>query len=143
LKRAGAGAFTTAIAENGSQVVEEGSERPVRPPGALNVHLPNDVLGKLDSAEVRRVSRGQYCLGKTVLVKVSAALLIRCVTASANRPAECGAVQQQPAFDVRIGDGRDYWREKGGHRFSYIVNFAEAIVQSAAVGIGGDDNQVR
>jgi hypothetical protein len=68
--------------------------------------------------------------------------LIWRIASFAKYPAESGAVQQQPAFDVRVGDGKHHWRKRGGNRFGGIVNFSRASVQPSAVGVCGYDNQI-
>ena len=79
----------------------------VGPYSALNIHLPHNVLGKLDSAEGGFSSCCEYRVCKALLIKVSATFLFRGVAALAQNSAEGGAIQQQPAFYVWVRDSRD------------------------------------
>ena len=76
--------------------------------GAVEVHFLHYVWGVLDSALRGRDSGGKNGVDEALFVNVAVALLLRGLATPAQRLPESGAVQQQPAFYMRVGNGGDY-----------------------------------
>ena len=74
-----------------------------------------------------------------VFVFIPAAFISRGVAAPAEYPAESGAVQQQPAFNVRVGNSQN---QRRGGRSRPRCHFPNKLLQALAVGVDGDDNQI-
>lgn len=100
--------------------------------------MDQNVFSVLNAAQGWQVARATNGLNEKLLVTVSIAFLIRRLAPLAENSLKSRAVKEQPAFDVRVGSSNQ-------HRGRRICNthFPPALVQAFAVGVGGNDNQVR
>ena len=103
--------------------------------GSLDIYFPCNVFGKFDSSKIRCCSGALDCLNQLLFVEIAFALLIGRVASLAEHNFECGAIEQQPAFDMRVGNGKNY---RSGRVL--IVEFFDAIFPTFAVGVCSDDD---
>ena len=96
----------------------------------------SNVFCVFDVPEFGYRSRGMNCLNQSLLIEFSVTFPIGCVATLTKHSLEGRPVKQQPTFDMRIENGRDH-----GRGSISADGLPRTLVQSFAIGVGGDDNQ--
>ena len=116
------------------QVIQQCAERRI-PLHGRQVHSPHDVFGMLDATEYRSYAGIAYRISQELLVTITFTLVVRSLASLPDGALEGRGVEQEPALDVRIGNGIDY-PVGGDHRakaLQRIVQFPSARRDSLAV----------
>jgi hypothetical protein len=124
------------------QSFEEAPERLVYADHPPAVHRRDDVSGMLQAADERSDPAIPNSLGQEPLVPTTVAFSVGRRTSSPEDGLEGRGIQQEPSFDVGVGDGQNDANRRLD-LFQFRLDFASTVIISPAVRVDGDDEQVR